>query len=706
MKFKYIFICFLIFSLIFIFNKISNINKEQFQTSTSCKRNPTNCTLPSQQPQGTRPNFIFYLSDDQDRHDYEIYGNPLLKDETSAVTKLASEGVIFENFYTPVSTCAPSRSVLYSGMYPIKNGAFLNHYSLYNKVKTLINGQIEETDYKTITGHMKEAGYDVRLFGKSHVTPRDKFEWDCEYNSNSKDIPMSCLKDYLENVKAPFCIFIASQYPHNPYPSDSDDFHGKGRTQGRTISWFDKDQKPYRVNKYWESSNNEGYIRGYYENIRKDNVQLTDVLKHVDDNNFKDNTIFMYSSDHGISGKWTTSEQSTRVPFVMRCPPADTGDGVIWPQVSSDIGEIKKRVVTTTCTFADVLPTILDFAYNGIKNTSDTTTQSSFVMPSYIDGKSFKKVVNNDFTVVHPEIHSYIYTVANNQNVEWGHGARVFPSRAITDTTSRFKYVFNLNSLQLHDPDDDFLRDIIRARSRGLDDNKLQVYINNNYPLLGTQNKYNTKMEPPKLNLWTVNSFPKQSDNKQKIIKIGALDFKDIPFEQLYDLADDPWEQNNLLENPTQENQQRANTLYLKLKEWFISQSDYLMDKKDPMKLFIPTYNGNKPRRVDSPALIENGSKGSITRWPMDTPQGSPNVKSIYPVRISNTLCKSDFFDELSRRPLMPRWKPPTCFALPPTPAPTSAQVSCDGNGSCPNIDIRCTQQSRTDGCGCVWICK
>ena len=83
---------------------------------------------------GSKPNFIFYLSDDQDRWDYEIYGNPLLKEETSAVTKLASEGMVFNNFYTPVSTCAPSRSVLYTGINPVKNGAFLNHNKKYLKI--------------------------------------------------------------------------------------------------------------------------------------------------------------------------------------------------------------------------------------------------------------------------------------------------------------------------------------------------------------------------------------------------------------------------------------------------------------------------------------------------------------------------------------------------------------------------------------------
>ena len=45
-----------------------------------------------------KPNFIFYLADDQDKLDYGTYGNPNV--DTKAVDRLASEGIKFNNFYT------------------------------------------------------------------------------------------------------------------------------------------------------------------------------------------------------------------------------------------------------------------------------------------------------------------------------------------------------------------------------------------------------------------------------------------------------------------------------------------------------------------------------------------------------------------------------------------------------------------------------
>ena len=102
------------------------------------------------------PNIIFYISDDQDKYDYGCYGNYKIK--TPSVDRLAREGMIFENAFTAQAICAPSRSQLYSGSYPLKNGCFLNH------IQT-------KDDLKSVTKYMRDLGYEVILAGKSHVKP-------------------------------------------------------------------------------------------------------------------------------------------------------------------------------------------------------------------------------------------------------------------------------------------------------------------------------------------------------------------------------------------------------------------------------------------------------------------------------------------------------------------------------------------------------
>lgn len=73
--------------------------------------------------QNQKPNIIFYLADDQDVYDYGCYGNE--KVNTAAVDRLAKEGMLFTNAFTAQAICAPSRSQIFTGNYPVKNGCFV-----------------------------------------------------------------------------------------------------------------------------------------------------------------------------------------------------------------------------------------------------------------------------------------------------------------------------------------------------------------------------------------------------------------------------------------------------------------------------------------------------------------------------------------------------------------------------------------------------
>ena len=127
----------------------------------------------------------------------------------------------------------------------------------------------------------------------------------------------------------------------------------------------------------------------------------------------KDNSVFIYASDHGISGKWGVSEQGLKVPFVVRWP------GVIKPNTVSN----------TMLSFVDVLPTFLDIA--GVVD-----------VPNDIDGKSFKKTLEGDES----QVHEYIYSLATKQNIQ---RCKVFPSRAVRN--KKYKFIRNYNSMEVVD---------------------------------------------------------------------------------------------------------------------------------------------------------------------------------------------------------------------------------------------------------------
>ena len=330
------------------------------------------------QQESKTPNIVFYLSDDQDLLDYGVYGNP--KVETSNADLLASQGMKFSNFYTGQAICAPSRSQIFTGMYPVKNGCMANHIGV-------------KPDIKSISSLLKESGYEVVLAGKSHVKPNKVFDWTHYFPKiNNRYLPLEQIDDYLKNVNKPFCLIIASDYPHGPYPQTSN------------YSKADIFKLPY------DPSYIGNHKPGYYQNIQDDNDQLGQVLNMVDNYGLRENTMFIYASDHGLSGKWSLKEQGLRVPFIVR-----------WP------AKVKPNTTSKTLlTLVDVLPTILE-----VSNTE---------IPSEIDGKSFLQTLNGSKM----KIHDYVFGVSTRQNIR---ECKIFPSRMIRG--NRYKLIRNFNSVEV-----------------------------------------------------------------------------------------------------------------------------------------------------------------------------------------------------------------------------------------------------------------
>ena len=402
------------------------------------------------------PNFIFYLADDQDQLDYGTYGNPNVS--TSNVDLLAKEGMKFTNFYAAQAICAPARSQIFTGMYPLKNGCMANHIGVKPQIKS-------------VATLLKKAGYEVVLAGKSHVKPNAVFNWSHYFeNINHRYLPLNKIDNYLKTTKKPFCIFITSDYPHGPYPKTK------------------KYTKKYIYQLPYDNGKVGNFKPGYYQNIEDDNIQLGKILKMVDDYGLKENSMFIYASDHGISGKWGLKEQGLKVPFIVRWP------GVVKPKSTSN----------TLLSFVDVLPTFLE-----ISNTK---------IPKEIDGKSFLKTLKGDKS----KVNKYIYGVATKQNVRNG---KVFPSRMVRG--ERFKLIKNFNAKEVVDAN--------------LGDNEI------------------------------VNKF----------IKMGANYYSKIPFEELYDLKNDPYQKKNLAKNKKYQQQKEA--LSKTLATWMVAQNDFLITHKMPL---------------------------------------------------------------------------------------------------------------------------
>tara|TARA_R110002096_G_scaffold305242_3_gene500128 strand:- start:960 stop:2438 length:1479 start_codon:yes stop_codon:yes gene_type:complete len=450
--------------------------------------------------QNQKPNIIFYLADDQDVYDYGCYGNE--KVNTTAVDRLAKEGMLFTNAFTAQAICAPSRSQVFTGNYPVKNGCFANH--------TATRPYIE-----SVTSRMKKLGYQVVLAGKSHVKPATVYQWDKEWEPVPKKdvprdyIPLDSIENYMKTAKKPFCMFITSKYPHGKY-------FDVENPKADDIKFY-----PFNI----EKNDNPEYVKskaGYYRSIAEDNMQIEKVLEFVD-TYLDENTLFIYSADHGVSGKFTVKDIGLKVPFVVR-----------WPKVIK-AGTTSNQLIHYT----DVLPTFMELA--GGKPVQD------------IDGKSFLPILKGKDVAVH----KYVYGVRTNQNIL---NSEIFPSRMIRD--KRYKYIRNFNSLE-----------IVEQNLTG-------------------------------------------KPNVDYFIKRGANKFKNEPFEELYDLENDPFEQNNLANNP--EFKLMKKQLSTDMFTWMKAQGDILDDNIGNMPIITP--KGKKGFKLD---------------------QDTPTRK--IPDSIKNTLTKNDY---------------------------------------------------------------
>ena len=85
----------------------------------SCKKNEI---------ETTPPNIVWLVAEDQSPEFFPMYGNYSVK--LPYLSSLAKEGVLFENAYSPVPVCAPSRSALITGFYPSSMGT--HNHRTYN----------------------------------------------------------------------------------------------------------------------------------------------------------------------------------------------------------------------------------------------------------------------------------------------------------------------------------------------------------------------------------------------------------------------------------------------------------------------------------------------------------------------------------------------------------------------------------------------
>lgn len=293
---------------------------------------------------GNRPNILLVLADDWGRGDAGAYGRTWIK--TPAFDRLAREGLLFENAYTPNAKCAPSRASVLTGRNSWQLKEAGNHGGYF---------PLEFTTYPEVLG---KHGYFVGMTGKGWA-PGTALAADGKarpltgraFDNRKAPQPTTGIdtndyaanfQDFLDAVPPdkPWSFWLGCREPHRDYESGSGAAKG-----GKRIGDIE------RVPSYWpDTPTVRNDMLDYALEVEHFDRHLGRVLAELEKRGQLDNTLIVVTSDNGMPFprvKGNLYEAANHLPFA-----------VMWKNGIKSPG----RVVRDYVSFVDLAPTFLEVA--------------------------------------------------------------------------------------------------------------------------------------------------------------------------------------------------------------------------------------------------------------------------------------------------------------------------------------------------------
>lgn len=328
-------------------------------------------TLP-QDTASNQPNVLFLICDDLNC-DLGSYGHPIVR--TPNIDRLAESGVRFENAYCQYPLCGPSRASFMTGLYPdqtlIRRNAIHIRERIPN-VRTLSqmfreNGyfatRIGKIYHYNVPAHIGTSGHDDPYSWEYTINPRgrDKDDEDLIFSlrpgnfggtlswlaADGKDEEQTdgiaateairLLREYARE-KRRFFLAVGLFRPHTPYvaPKKYFDLYPPEQIVVPEVpeGYLDTLPAPAResLTRKKEQVNladdlARQAIQAYYASITFADAQVGRILDALEETGLAENTIVVFTSDHGYHmgehgyyQKTTLFENAARVPLIISGP--------------------------------------------------------------------------------------------------------------------------------------------------------------------------------------------------------------------------------------------------------------------------------------------------------------------------------------------------------------------------------------------------
>ena len=320
-----------------------------------------------------RPNVLFIMTDQQTVMAMSAAGNRYVK--TPNMDALALNGVRFEQSYCTSPVCSPARSSLVTSRMPHETGVPHNNHQSFDTTLPNMGSIFRDAGYRAAWAgkwHLPESyprGDVISGFEYLQPIPRPEKNFSgCNVDDKVADAAIAFLK---RKEQGPFLLAVSLHNPHDicalpakGYPKPEDDRElpplpenfivdpdepefirqqRKRETYGpentRTTGWSDEQ---------WRY-----YLYQYYRYVEAVDEQIGRIMNTLDEQGFEDNTIIVFTSDHGEGTgghKWVVKLMLYEAP--IKVPMVVSWKGVTPQRVDS------KHLVSGL----DVVPTLCDYA--------------------------------------------------------------------------------------------------------------------------------------------------------------------------------------------------------------------------------------------------------------------------------------------------------------------------------------------------------
>ena len=276
------------------------------------------------------PNILFITTDDLGPQ-LGCYGDTIAR--TPNLDAFARDGVRFTCAYVTQASCSPSRSSMFTGLYPHQNGQIgLAHlgYSMREGLATL-------------PALLKQAGYFNGVIGKVHVNPGASipFEFKGTPHGKTRDVRQvaSSAAEFFDRAgDRPF--FLMANYfdPHRPLVE---------QVKGVPARPYGPDDvEPFGFLAGVDTQKVRREVAGYYDCVARIDVGIGLLMQELRRSGRYEDTLVIFIGDHGppfTRGKTTCYEAGLHIPCIAH-----------WPGLSAD-GQVSDALVSTV----DIMPTIL-----------------------------------------------------------------------------------------------------------------------------------------------------------------------------------------------------------------------------------------------------------------------------------------------------------------------------------------------------------